>query len=449
MTTRDLFAKYDVQVPRYTSYPPVPQWHDAPGTAEWLEALRQALAPPEASLAVYVHLPFCESLCTFCGCNNVITRDHAREDPYLGRVTSELAMYGAALPELAARPLQQVHFGGGTPTFMAPAALGRLADAILDALPRRTSAFEGGFEADPRVTSREHLETLAARGFRRISMGVQDIDAEVQRLVNRHQPFELTARLCDDARALGYESINIDLIYGLPAQTPASMRSLAAAIAALRPDRLAVYSFARVPWIKPQQRRFRDDQIPSGAEKRALYEIARDGLLAAGYVEIGMDHFALPGDGLARSAAAGTLHRNFMGYADVRTDVLLGLGVSAISETRACYHQNEKVLPVYERRVDAAELPTFRGHRLTARESRRRDQILALMTAFRAPLDAADETGARAFLEPLVDDGLVEIGAGELRVTAAGRPFLRNIAAFFDDRYRLEQPSAPVYSRAI
>jgi len=221
------------------------------------------------------------------------------------------------------------------------------------------------------------------------------------------------------------------------------------AIVGLAPDRLAVYSFARVPWIKPAQRKFRDDQIPAGAAKRELYEIARDGLLAAGYVEIGMDHFALPGDSLAKSAAAGALHRNFMGYADVRTDVLLGLGVSAISETRRCYHQNEKVLPVYERRVDAGEIPTFRGHRLTAAEARRRDQILALMTTFSARLDDRDAAEARAFLAPLIDDGLVEVGEHELRVTAAGRPFLRNIAAFFDDRYRAERPAIPVYSTAI
>jgi len=449
MIDRDLLAKYDVQVPRYTSYPPVPQWHSTPTTAEWIAALRGALTPPAASLAVYVHLPFCESLCSFCGCNNVITRDHARETPYIERVLAELRRYVDAVPELGARALQQVHFGGGTPTFMAPDQLGRLADAILEALPARASAFEGGFEADPRVTSKAHLEALAARGFRRISMGVQDIDEEVQRLVNRHQPLDLTAGLCRDARTLGYLSINIDLIYGLPGQTAASMRALAEAIADLRPDRLAVYSFARVPWIKPQQRKFRDDQIPAGSEKRELYEIAREGLLDAGYVEIGMDHFALPDDSLAKSAAAGTLHRNFMGYADVRTDALLGLGVSAISETRACYHQNEKVLPVYERRVDAGEIPTLRGHRLTPRESQRRDQILALMTAFRAPLAGGDRDDARAFLRELIEDGLAAIEGDDLLVTGTGRPFLRNIAAFFDDHFRLEQPSALVYSRAI
>ncbi|MEX2271179.1 MAG: oxygen-independent coproporphyrinogen III oxidase [Vicinamibacterales bacterium] len=449
MTPRHLFQKYDVQVPRYTSYPPVPQWHDTPAREEWLASLGGALSDPGASLALYVHLPFCESLCTFCGCNTVITRDHSRERPYVDRVVAELDMYLAVVPVLAARALRQIHFGGGTPTFLSPDALAHLADVIARRLPARDGACEAGFEADPRVTVTAHLEALARRGFRRISMGVQDIDEEVQRLVNRRQPLAITAALCRDARNLGYESINIDLIYGLPGQTPRSMQTLTDAIVDLRPDRLAVYSFARVPWIKPAQRKFRDDQIPSGAGKRELYEIVREGLGAAGYVEIGMDHFARPEDGLARAAGAGTLHRNFMGYADTRTDVLLGLGVSAISETRGCYHQNEKVLPVYERRVDTGELPTLRGHRLSAREQQRRDQILALMTTFRAPLYASDAHDAREFLAPLVDDGLVTISTAELVVTDTGRPFLRNIAAFFDDRYRQERPAAPVYSSSI
>lgn len=449
MIPRHFFEKYDVQVPRYTSYPPVPQWSDTPSREDWIASLRGALAGADASLALYVHLPFCESLCTFCGCNTVITRDHSREQPYVDRVIAELEMYLAAVPELAARALRQVHFGGGTPTFLSPGALARLADVLGQRLPARDGAFEAGFEADPRVTVTAHLEGLARRGFRRISLGVQDIDEEVQRLVNRRQPLAMTAALCRDARALGYESINVDLIYGLPGQTPRSMRALTDAIVDLAPDRLAVYSFARVPWIKPAQRKFRDDQIPAGGEKRELYEIVREGLLASGYVEIGMDHFARPGDGLARAAATGTLHRNFMGYADTRTDVLLGLGVSAISETRDCYHQNEKVLPVYERRLDAGDIPTLRGHRLSPAEQRRRDQILALMTTFRAPLEGTDAAAARAFLAPLLEDGLVSISGSELAVTTAGRPFLRNIAAFFDDRFRQERPAAPVYSSSI
>lgn len=449
MTMTELFARYDVAVPRYTSYPPVPHWRDTPPEDTWLQSIRDALAGDTSSLALYVHVPFCQSLCTFCGCNNVITRNHDHETPYVNLVLAELDRYLAAVPELASRPVRQVHIGGGTPTFLSPELLGRLAGGLRERLPLRSDIFEASLEADPRVTSAEHLEVLAEHGFRRISFGVQDIDPEVQRLVNRHQPLELTAELCANARRMNFESINIDVIYGLPGQTPGSMRALADALIGLAPDRLAVYGFARVPWIKPAQRKFRDDQVPAGADKRALAEIIRTRLLGEGYVEIGLDHYARPDDGLARAAAAGRLHRNFMGYADVRTDVLLGLGVSAISETPDCYHQNEKVLPVYQRRVEAGELPTHRGHQLTAREQRRRDQILALMTAFEAPLDPGEAADARQFLAPLVDDRLVEIDEDALRVTRRGRPFLRNIAAFFDDEYRRAQPAAPVFSTSI
>lgn len=448
MSTADLFARYDVPVPRYTSYPSVPHWHDSPTSDEWLALLNHAL-DGETSLAVYAHVPFCESLCSFCGCNTVITRNHSHESPYVDVVLAELDRYLETVPALADRAVRQLHIGGGTPTFLSPAVLRRLADGIQSRLPQRTDVYEASLEADPRVTTAEHLDVLAECGFRRISFGVQDIDPDVQRLVNRRQPLEMTEALCRNARERGFESINIDVIYGLPGQTPVSMHALGKALIDLAPDRLAVYGFARVPWIKPQQRKFRDDQVPAGAAKRELAEIVRGYLLEAGYVEIGLDHFARPGDTLARAAASGTLHRNFMGYADVRTDVLLGLGVSAISETRDCYHQNEKVLPVYQRRVEAGEIPTHRGHRLTAQERRRRAQILDLMTMFRASIDQTEADDARTFLGAMIDDGLVRIDGGQLIVTHAGRPFLRNVAAFFDDAYRRERPAGPVFSTSI
>jgi oxygen-independent coproporphyrinogen-3 oxidase len=410
MTRLDLFAKYDLPVPRYTSYPTVPQWHRPPTTAEWTTSLDRAMRDPGASLSLYVHLPFCESLCTFCGCNNVITRDHTREDPYVARLLRELDLYLGMIPALASVPLRQIHLGGGTPTFLSESVLAGLIDGIALRLPDRGEDFEGSVEVDPRVTRLTHLETLAARGFRRISLGVQDLDPEVQRLVNRLQPLELTANLCRAARTLGYESVNFDLIYGLPGQTRASMKRLIDAVLDLFPDRLAVYSFARVPWIKPAQRRFRDDQVPEGAEKRALYEAVRAPLLDAGYVEIGMDHFARPDDALARAAAAGRLHRNFQGYTDVKTTSVVGLGVSAISATPDCYHQNEKVLPVYERRIDAGELATFRGHVLSPEDQRRRRQIAEVMTTFRVALDRAEAAEAPGALAPLLQDGLVRTG---------------------------------------
>ena len=444
-----LLEKYDVPVPRYTSYPAVPHWNDVPAPDVWFDALAAALAPADASLAVYVHLPFCETLCTFCGCNTVITQNHARSAPYVDVILAELDLYLARVPALRDRRVAQIHLGGGTPTFLAPESLAQLLEGLSARLPLRAANHEGSVEVDPRVTTAEHLSVMRANGLSRISLGVQDVDDEVLRLVNRPQPLAITAKLCEQARSCGYESINFDLIYGLPGQTPETMNRLADAVLGVRPDRLAVYSFARVPWIKPAQRKFKDEDLPAGGDKRRLYEVLRERLLEAGYGEIGMDHFALPHDSLAVSAQAGTLHRNFMGYTDRRTAALLGLGVSAISETPTCYHQNEKVIAIYERRIAAGEVPTLRGHVLTGEDRRRSDRIRSLMTTGRAPLDAGDADEVREQLADLIADGLVEIEGGELRMAAIGKPFLRNAAAFFDAYLRAAKPAGPTYSRAI
>ncbi len=444
-----LLEKYDVAVPRYTSYPSVPHWHDIPETDVWRQALSDALDPADASLAIYVHLPFCETLCTFCGCNTVITRNHSRSGPYVQVVLRELDLHLAQVPRLGDRPVSQLHLGGGTPTFLAPDELRDLLAGLAARLPMRAGSFEGSVEVAPVLTTREHLEALHAAGLTRISLGVQDVDEDVLRLVNRPQPVAFVDRLCRMSRECGFESVNFDLIYGLPGQTPETMTRLADEVVRMRPDRLAVYSFARVPWIKPAQRKFKDEDVPVGAPKRRLYEIVRERLLVAGYEEIGLDHFALPDDSLAASARAGTLHRNFMGYTDRRTRALLGLGVSAISETPTCFHQNEKVITVYERRVGEGEIPTLRGHVLSADDRRRADRILSLMTTGHAPLDPGEAVDARAFLDELVNDGLVEIADTELHVTADGKPFLRNVAAFFDAFLRGSDQQGPIYSRAI
>lgn len=444
-----LLEKYDVPVPRYTSYPAVPNWQRPPAPDEWVAGLDAALTDESASLAVYVHLPFCETLCTFCGCNTVITRNHDRAAPYVELVLRELDLYLARVPRLAERPLSQLHFGGGTPTFLPPDVLEALLCGLEARLPRRADGHEASIEVAPRVTTEAHLQVLRAHGVSRISLGVQDIDPEVLRLVNRPQPLELTARAVADARRFGFESINLDLIYGLPGQTPASARRLADAMVDLRPDRLAVYSFARVPWIKPAQRKFTDEQVPVGAAKRELYEILRERLLGAGYVEIGLDHFALPGDALATSAQRGLLHRNFMGYTDRRTTALLGLGVSSISETPTAYHQNEKVITVYERRVAAGEIPTLRGHVLSDDDRRRAEAIRLLMTRGRAPLAAADREAAAADFDELIRDGIIDLGDAELRITQSGMPFIRNVAVLFDAYFRSAAHEGPIYSRAI
>jgi oxygen-independent coproporphyrinogen-3 oxidase len=449
MTPAERFAKYDIPVPRYTSYPTVPQWHTPPTTEAWIDSLTRAAAAPDAALAVYVHVPFCESLCTFCGCNTVITRDHGREHGYVDLVLGELDTCVLRAPALRAQPFRQIHLGGGTPTFLGPDALARLVDGVRNRLAPDAVAFDGSVEVDPRVTTASHLAALRERGFRRVSLGVQDVDPDVQHLVNRHQTIEQTAHVCEAARALGYDSINVDLIYGLPGQTTDSMATLVREVMALAPDRLAVYSFARVPWIKPAQRRFRDDQVPVGAGKRQLYEAVREPLMAAGYLELGIDHFARAAGGLAGAAADGRLHRNFMGYTEVRTTTLLGLGVSAISDTPDCYHQNEKVLPHYDRRVRAGEIPTLRGHLLSAEDRRRRDWIGALMTSYHVALSPSEAAGVADALAPLAADGFIQLTADGLDVLPEGRPFLRNIAAVFDEYLGRENAATPTYSTSV
>jgi oxygen-independent coproporphyrinogen III oxidase len=445
----DLFAKYDVPAPRYTSYPTVPFWSDMPTTEQWLNELGKAFDDPSATWSLYFHLPFCESLCTFCACNTVITRNHNREEGYKELLLKEWGYYLERIPKLRERPLLGVHLGGGTPTFFAPENLRQILQPILSMTKIDDDNFEASVEVHPGHTTREHLVTLRELGFTRISIGVQDFDSEVQRIVNRNQPYEVTKTCTDMARELGYTSVNYDLIYGLPKQTLARFAESVQKVTELRPDRIALYSFALVPWIKPAQRSYTDEDIPKAGEKRALYEMAREKLETAGYIEIGMDHFALPHDGMAKAQRAGSLHRNFQGYTETRTSVLLGLGVSAISETPTCFHQNEKAFPVYERRVSQGEIPTFRGHLLSEEDRELREQILKFMTRFEVGLrdDQADD--ARQFLSTLIEDGLVRIQDQKLMLTERGRPFLRNACMFFDYRLRRQKPQAKTFSQAL
>lgn len=446
----NLFKKYDVPAPRYTSYPTVPYWTDNPTTDDWIANVRETFAKPETTWAMYIHIPFCETLCTFCGCNTSITKDHTREEPYVNLIHKEWENYLARVPEMGQRPLTQLHLGGGSPTFLSPENLVRLLEPLLKTLKRDEAHFEAAIEVDPRRTTRAQLEALRALGFTRVSLGVQDFNPEVQRLVNRLQPRDMTEKIVSDARELGYSSVNFDLIYGLPKQTPESIREMAEITVAMRPDRIALYSFAKVPWIKPAQRLFKDEDLPEGEEKRQLYEIAREILLDAGYREIGMDHFALPDDSLSVSERTGRLHRNFMGYADRRTDALIGLGVSSISETPGCFHQNEKVLPVYERRVQAGEIPTLRGHLLNREDRQHREQILEFMTKSSVELSSeAQANDVREFIGSLFEDGLVRLEGRRLILTEKGRPFLRNACMALDARLRAKQPDTKVFSSSL
>jgi oxygen-independent coproporphyrinogen-3 oxidase len=450
MLRPELIQKYDVPVPRYTSYPTVPYWSDSPSTAEWLDSLRRAFTDARATWSMYLHLPFCETLCTFCGCNTLITRSHDREQPYVRRILREFDLYLTEVPELARRPLRQMHLGGGSPTFLSSANLQFLVAEILQRVAMDPEHFDGSLEVDPRRTTADQMKVLFDLGYRRVSMGVQDFDPEVQRLVNRVQPFEITRDLTETARNIGYTSVNYDLIYGLPRQSVASFSCSIDRTIDLRPDRIALYSFARVPWIKPQQRLFKDEDLPAGAEKRALYEMAYNKLIRAGYDEIGMDHFALPTDSLTVAKRRKTMHRNFMGYTETRTDILLGLGVSSISETRDCFHQNEKVLPVYERYLDAGKIPTLRGHKLTAEDGECRERILFFMN--QGQVDLVDDERVRdveTFLADMIKDELVVIEGRILKLTPLGRPFLRNACVALDQRLRRQQPSTKVFSQAL
>lgn len=447
---KDLLAKYDVPAPRYTSYPTVPYWETNPTTDQWVQHLRATLKEGTGGWSLYLHIPFCESLCTFCGCNNIITKDHKRETPYVDLVLKEWQLYLEQVPELLEKPLKHIHLGGGTPTFLSANALVQLLKPILSRVKIDPQDFEGSIEVDPRRTNAEQLKALRELGFNRVSMGVQDFNPEVQRLVNRIQPLEITRNLTQAARDMGYDSVNFDLIYGLAKQTPESITETAKATVALRPDRIALYSFALVPWIKPAQRLFKDEDLPKAAEKRELYEIARAILIEGGYVEVGMDHFALPTDNLCIAMNEKRLHRNFMGYTDQRTDVLLGMGVSSISETPFSFHQNEKVLPLYEAALNEGRLPTLRGHVLTEEDKVRRDQILNLMTNFEVPfIDETQEAESKKFLAEMIKDALVEVKDHKLVVKEEGRPFLRNACVFFDERLKSKQPQTKIFSQSI
>lgn len=445
----DLFAKYDVPAPRYTSYPTVPFWSDVPTTDQWLTELSHAFEDPSANWSLYLHLPFCESLCTFCACNTVITRDHRREENYKQLLLTEWGLYLNRIPNLRERSLQGVHLGGGTPTFFEPENLKQILEPMLSETQIDAEKFEASVEVHPGHTTREHLATLRELGFTRISIGVQDFDPEVQRIVNRHQSYDVTKSCTETARELGYTSVNYDLIYGLPRQSIGRFSDSVEKTIELRPDRIALYSFALVPWIKPAQRSYTDEDIPKAGEKRALYEMAREKLEAASYIEIGMDHFALPHDGMAQAQRKGTLHRNFQGYTEMRTSVLLGLGVSAISEAPTCFHQNEKAFPVYERRVRQPEIPTFRGHLLSEEDRNLREQILKFMTQFEVELRDDQREDAKTFLSSLIEDGLVRVHDDKLTLTERGRPFLRNACMFFDYRLRRQQPQARTFSQAL
>ena len=448
----DLYSKYNVPGPRYTSYPTVPCWDEATFTpAAWQDSVRTAfLHGNEAEgISLYLHLPFCESLCTFCGCTKRITRNHGVEQPYADAVLAEWALYRALMP----RPprVRELHLGGGTPTFFSPGRLAALVATLLEVAEVATDA-ELSFEAHPNNTTDEHLEALAALGFTRLSLGVQDFDPVVQQAIHRVQSFERVAEVTAAARARGYTSINFDLVYGLPKQRLEGIEETVQRVLALRPERIAFYAYAHVPWIRGLgQRGFSEQDLPQAGDKRALYEAGRHLLQQAGYREIGMDHFALPEDALSHALEQGRLHRNFMGYTPAHTRLLLGLGMSAIGETGVAFAQNEKTVEDYQARVAEGRLPLLRGHLLDAEDRRLRRHILDLMCRFRTawPEDTMLAAEARARLAEMQADGLVQLSEAGIRVTSEGHAFLRNICMALDARLWRRQPQSQLFSSTL
>jgi oxygen-independent coproporphyrinogen-3 oxidase len=447
-----LIAKYDVAGPRYTSYPTVPYWDTTPSNEQWIERIGHALSAGHCATSIYLHIPFCRSLCTYCGCNTRITRSHSIVPPYLQTMLSELDLYQRHLG-IAQLEFGELHLGGGTPTFLSTEELELLLSGLFQRIRPGAHAI-ASLEVDPRVTTPEQLELLARYGFGRISLGVQDFDPRVQAIVNRVQSEEQVREVTQVARTLGFDSVNYDLIYGLPLQTDASVSATMDAVARLRPDRVALYAYAHVPWIKPGQRRYSEIDLPEGEGKRALYERGRERLIDEGYREIGLDHFALESDSLWQAQRAGALHRNFMGYTSSFSTPLIGLGVSSIGDAGDAFAQNEKDLQRYQERVASGELPLHRGHLLDAEDQVLRRHILRLMTRLETRWDeAADYTVylgsvAERLAEARVD-GLVQIDAHGCRVTEKGRAFLRNICMAFDARLARRQPDKVIFSRTV
>jgi oxygen-independent coproporphyrinogen-3 oxidase len=448
-----LIKKYNIAAPRYTSYPTVPYWEEDKFDVEVYKAdVKRAILKGNKGdgMGIYIHLPYCESLCTFCGCNKRITKNHKVEDPYISTVVKEWGMYAGLVEE---RPkINEIHLGGGTPTFFAPEKLGELI-AGLKAHGDILEDADLGFEAHPNNTREEHLKVLFAHGFNRLSLGVQDFDPAVQKAINRIQPFESVKRVVDQAREIGYNSVNFDLVYGLPKQHMPVMIDTITKVLKLMPDRIAFYSYAHVPWVSPAQRGYSEADLPKADDKRALYEKGRDMFLEAGYVEIGMDHFALPTDALSVAMDEGKLHRNFMGYTAKHTSLLVGLGVSAIGDSWNSFAQNEKVVEDYKDRVNADEFPIFRGHILSEEDLLVRKAILDLMCTYnldQASIDSfmnSDELKER-LKEPMADD-LLEISDEGISVKESGKPFIRNICLAFDKRYWRKKPESKIFSSSI
>jgi oxygen-independent coproporphyrinogen-3 oxidase len=451
----EILEKYNRPGPRYTSYPTAPVWKDDFGPGD-LEHYYQRAEERRTPLSLYMHLPFCESLCLFCACNVSIQKDKRVAVPYLAALKKEIEHVAGRVSK--SRTVSQFHWGGGTPSYLTPA---QMEDLFLHTRERFTFApdAEIGIEVDPRVTNRAHLETLRRLGFNRLSMGIQDFQPKVQETIHRVQPYEMTRDLIEIGRELGFESLNVDLIYGLPYQTAESFQNTIGQVLTLAPDRVAMFSYAHVPWLKKQQGSFQA-HLPEGKEKFRIFRAGLERFLDAGYLYIGMDHFARPGDELAIAQQNRTLHRNFQGYTTKAGADLYGMGVSAISSIGEAYAQNRKEVPAYQDTIASRGIATMRGYRLSQDDVIRRAVIGRLLCHTVIPKGEVEREFSISFdeyfageierLEEPRAEGLVELAPGEIRVTPLGRIFIRNVAMVFD-RYLHEQQmdQRPLFSKTL
>jgi oxygen-independent coproporphyrinogen-3 oxidase len=450
-----ILQKYNVPGPRYTSYPTVPYWDEADFEYQnWIDTLKKSFAESNTSegLSLYIHLPFCESMCTFCGCNKRITKNHDVENPYIEAVLKEWAIYCNIIEK---KPIiKEIHLGGGTPTFFSTKNLEDLINGIF-CYAEKAKDYEFSFEGHPNNTTRAHLQKLYDLGFRRVSFGVQDYSEKVQKAINRNQPFHNVAKVTFWAKEIGYTSIGHDIIFGLPFQKIDDVIDTIEKTNSLQPDRLAFYSYAHVPWIKGNgQRGFNDEDIPKDEEKRMLYEVGKDLLFENEYYEIGMDHFALKTDSLFESFETGKLHRNFMGYSSSKTQLMIGLGVSSISDSWYSFAQNVKDLESYYKILESDKLPIFRGHLLTEEDLIIRKHILNLMcqfeTSWKDKSNYFEEIPEILIqLKEMEKDGLLIIKEDSIEVTNAGKPFVRNICMAFDLRLKRKAPETKLFSMTI
>lgn len=452
---QSLIHKYNVAGPRYTSYPTVPYWDTTTfSLQQWKASLKQAFEESNTSegISLYLHLPFCESLCTFCGCHKRITKRHEVELPYIKAILKEWTLYRQLL---RTKPrIKELHLGGGTPTFFSPENLRFLISELLEE-SEIVDGYEFSFEGHPNNTTREHLQTLFDLGFRRVSFGVQDYNLKIQKAINRVQPYENVERVTKLARKIGFTSVGHDIIFGLPFQTESDVVSTIEQTQAIMPDRIAFYSYAHVPWIKGNgQRGFKDEDLPSPESKRQQYETGKYLLEQLGYVEIGMDHFALKTDTLFKAMQNQKLHRNFMGYTSSKTKAMIGLGVSSISDSWYGFAQNVKSLEDYYYLINENTIPVFRGHILNKKDLIIRQHILNLMCHFKTSWLHHDMVFSELpevliKLKEFEQDGLLVFERKQLSVTEKGKPFIRNICMAFDVLLQRRKPQTKLFSMTI